>query len=525
MTVANNLGNECGPEGKDPCSDGDVEITKVYNADGSVATASGTITVTQAVTMNQFADASAYTERIAVAYNLAYGKALGLTSISGGPVDFKPGCSVVSSASRRGGVTVTFTTTVAPTADVTPPTIESVTAAVTGATMATEVANVVAANDMTDVTVPNADDMIMAAPAATTTDTPPPTPAYSSGSPGGSGAVTPAPAPAPADCPGCADDDTCLKANSGWEAYTCASAASFCAGYPTEMACCPMTCSTCPGDNDACLKANSGWEAYTCASAASYCAGYPTQMACCPVTCSTCPCADDDSCLKAKSGWEAYTCASAASHCASYPTEMACCPQTCSTCPGGSPPTPATPPPPTPGYSSGSGAASGTSGTPASGTSGGRRLLATGRQLLGAGVTVDFTVTTVGSGAATNLAQALQENGDGFINQLKANAASAGGNLNSLTSLQVQGKIETAMEIGGMAPVPPEAILWGNQPRDEYTDPAAMKGASAELDCSDDGASCLPITGGIFALMFLFGLIVAAFALNIFCMRGNKPAA
>jgi len=256
------------------------------------------------------------------------------------------------------------------------------------------------------------------------------------------------------------------------------------------------------------------------------------------VTCSTCSapaptpdptpaCADDDPCLKAKSGWEAYTCASAASYCAGYPTEMACCPVTCSTCSAPAPtpdptPTPATPATP---YSSGTSGASGTSGTPASGTSGGRRLLATGRQLLGAGVTVDFSVKSVGSGAAANLAKALQENGDGFINELKANAVSAGGNLNSLTSLQVQGKIETSVEIGGMAPVPPEALAWGNQPRDEYTDPVAMKGAGAELDCSDDGANCLPVTGGIFALMFLFGLIVAAFALNIFCMRGNKPAA
>ena len=108
---------------------------------------------------------------------------------------------------------------------------------------------------------------------------------------------------------------------------------------------------------------------------------------------------------------------------------------------------------------------------------------------------------SVGSGAAANLAKALQalysptcaeppevhcllqENGDGFINELKANAVSAGGNLNSLTSLQVQGKIETSVEIGGMAPVPPEALACGNQPRDEYTDPVAMKGAGAECKC------------------------------------------
>ena len=42
---------------------------------------------------------------------------------------------------------------------------------------------------------------------------------------------------------GCADDDSCIKAYFG-EAYTCASAALYCASHPTEMACCPVTCST-----------------------------------------------------------------------------------------------------------------------------------------------------------------------------------------------------------------------------------------------------------------------------------------
>jgi len=49
----------------------------------------------------------------------------------------------------------------------------------------------------------------------------------------------------PPPTPVCADDNDALKAQDGWDSYTCASASQYCKGYPSEMAPCAVTCKKC----------------------------------------------------------------------------------------------------------------------------------------------------------------------------------------------------------------------------------------------------------------------------------------
>merc|ERR1712178_490327 len=84
-----------------------------------------TTTVTQAVTFKNLATAADYKGNVKSTYELAYGKANGLTTVSG-TIKFLTGASVTSSASRR-AAKVTFVATMTPAFKGTRPT-ESTTA-------------------------------------------------------------------------------------------------------------------------------------------------------------------------------------------------------------------------------------------------------------------------------------------------------------------------------------------------------------------------------------------------------------
>jgi len=49
------------------------------------------------------------------------------------------------------------------------------------------------------------------------------------------------------DASGCADDDACLQAKLNWgSSYTCSGSTQWCSSHANDMACCPVSCSTCP---------------------------------------------------------------------------------------------------------------------------------------------------------------------------------------------------------------------------------------------------------------------------------------
>jgi len=48
------------------------------------------------------------------------------------------------------------------------------------------------------------------------------------------------------DVSGCADDDACLQDKPNWgSSYTCSGSTQWCSSYANDMACCPVSCSTC----------------------------------------------------------------------------------------------------------------------------------------------------------------------------------------------------------------------------------------------------------------------------------------
>ena len=120
--------------------------------------------------MSHLSAASQYTSAVATAYNLGYAKALGLTNTANGSVGFKIGCTVTSSAARR-GLSVAFTSSVESSSGVTAPTASSVTTAVTASALAANVADVISANNLVGVTPPIASQMTVAA--ATVPSSPP----------------------------------------------------------------------------------------------------------------------------------------------------------------------------------------------------------------------------------------------------------------------------------------------------------------------------------------------------------------
>jgi len=114
-------------------------------------------TVKQAVTFTNLATAADYKGVVKKTYELAYGKANGLTTTTG-TIKFLPGATVTSMASRR-AAKVTFTATMQSTFKGRKPTTATT---ASGAAIATAISTVVKNNKVTGVTAPKAADLTVA---------------------------------------------------------------------------------------------------------------------------------------------------------------------------------------------------------------------------------------------------------------------------------------------------------------------------------------------------------------------------